>query len=253
MGSRGILYILLSIAIAIVPIACGNGLDIIPGPYSDAFLNGVWFVEDSPDDTMGYFVADGLGNIVDHSYFFSNSPSGTYSVTNAGSFAIDIDNAALNLLTLEGKLISNIAGRVTSIDGSTISSIGIDNVPDTSTLSGTISGTLEQNCNPADTTLYKNICDAATYNVTGMSVDSSGAVTSGTITNTTDDFSVFDAGAYSIGSDVVIFLHTSEFAGPHAPYRLIKIIGTISGSVISGTYELADDLDGPVGIANLTL
>lgn len=251
MGIKSILFILLSIAIAIVPLACGNGLEIIPGPYSEAILNGVWFV-----GSADYFVTDGLGNIVDHS-FFANLPSGSYSVTNAGSFTMDIDDDASTHMTFEGRLVSNTSGKVTFINGTRLtSSIAINNVPDVSALGGTLSGTLEQTCDPAGTVLYKNICDTAIYNVIGLSVDADGAVTGGEITNTpgADHFSVQNTGgAYAIGNSVVIFLHTDAvFTSLHKPYGLIKINGTLSGGVINGTYELASDFIGQVGVANLT-
>jgi len=255
MRSKYILYLLLPVALAILPLACGNGLDITPGEYDLAVLNGPWFLDKSAGGAAdGYFVADGLGNIVDHS-FFDSAPAGSYTMTNGGTFTVDLKDGTVSQTTFEGRMRDYAEGRVDKLDGSPVTGAEILKVTDVSTLSGTFSGSLTQTCLQSGTT-DKNICDDATYIVNGLSVDSTGAVTGGSISNTTDTFTVSssaDSGAYAVGSSVIIYFHTSGSDTEHRPYDIIKITGTLSGSTISGTYELYSSLLGHVGNVSLNI
>jgi len=253
MRSKGMSYLLLSVVLAIVPLACGNGLDITPGEYELAVINGPWFLDASAlTGPEGYFVADGLGNIVDHS-FFASVPSGSYTMTNGGSFTVGLNGAVGGVTALEGRMRSSTEGRVDKLNSLTVTGTDILKVPDVSVLSGTISGTLTQTCNQIDTS-DKNICDTASYILNGLSVDAYGVANSGTITNTTDTFTINEAGAYAIGTSVIIFLHTSGSDTSHRPYDFIKITGTLSGgNAISGKYWLYSDLPGHVGDVTLSI
>jgi hypothetical protein len=214
-------------------IGCGGGGSSSgPTPNNNDKLNGFYIV-DLTGDAKFYMVLDGTGSMTQVGVFSPLNPPGYYAVSTADDFTITITNPVDGDILLAGTLTSLPSFSFTATQGgSSVGSGTIHKVTDIGACSGSWPGGSYNENGGARSGVIGDLT---------VTVDSTGAVTGGSIKIDGTTYSIVDRRLFCTVNDVggifTAFLVTSTTPSPSS-YGQILLYGTMNGmSSVSGIYE----------------